>query len=135
MAGQQQTKEHDLNQINSPAEQGAKPPEKGAAPETRPGPNVVQAPSAKASIPPPARPAGIRRRHVVLAISFALWVVLPVVLSGLYLYTIARDQYASRVGFSVRTEEIGSAIEFLGYRYSLRIHPEPADRARGERTA
>jgi capsular polysaccharide transport system permease protein len=114
MAGQQQTKEHDLNQINSPAEKGANIPEKGAAPETRPGPNVVQAPTANTIVRPPASPAGMRRRHVVLTFSFVLWVILPVVLSGLYLYTIARDQYASHVGFSVRTEEIGSAIELLG---------------------
>lgn len=114
MAGQHQTKEHDLNQTNSPAEQVANTPEKGAAPETRPGPNVVKAPTAKTPARPPARPAAMRRRHVVLAFSFVLWVILPVVLSGLYLYTIARDQFASHVGFSVRTEEIGSAIELLG---------------------
>ncbi|MGR3699475.1 MAG: sugar transporter [Roseovarius sp.] len=47
-------------------------------------------------------------------LSFVLWFVLPVAVSGWYLYTIARDQYASHVGFSVRTEEIGSAIELLG---------------------
>lgn len=45
---------------------------------------------------------------------FLMMVVAPTVLSGWYLYTIAADQYASRVGFSVRTEEAGSAIEILG---------------------
>lgn len=114
MAGQQHTKEHDLNQINSPAEKVANTPEKGAAPETKPGPTVVQAPAAKNTVRPPASPAGMRTRHVVLALSFVLWVILPVVLSGFYLYTIARDQFASHLGFSVRTEEIGSAIELLG---------------------
>jgi len=103
-----------LNQSNSPAEKAAQPSEQGAAPKTGPGPNVVQAPSAKTSLRPPARPAGIRTRHVLIALSFVIWVILPVVVSGGYLYTVARDQYASHVGFSVRTEEIGSAIELLG---------------------
>lgn len=43
-----------------------------------------------------------------------LWVLAPLGGAGWYLYTVARDQYASHVGFSVRTEEIGSAIELLG---------------------
>lgn len=32
----------------------------------------------------------------------------------MYLYGISRDQYASHVGFSVRKEDVGSAIELLG---------------------
>lgn len=35
-------------------------------------------------------------------------------LAAFYLYAIAEDQYASHLGFSVRTEEVGSAIELLG---------------------
>lgn len=112
--GQQQIKEQDLNQTNSPAEKVATTPEKAAAPEARPGPNVVKAPTAKVAVRPPAQPAGIRRRHVVMSFTFVLWVILPVALSAFYLYTVARDQYASHVGFSVRKEEIGSAIELLG---------------------
>jgi len=112
--GQQQTKEHDLNQSNSPAEKVAQPSEQGAAPKTGPGPNVVQAPSPQTPVRPPAKPASLRRRHIIIMLSFVLWFVLPVAVSGWYLYTIARDQYASHVGFSVRTEEIGSAIELLG---------------------
>ncbi|MFU8776396.1 MAG: sugar transporter [Roseovarius sp.] len=50
----------------------------------------------------------------MIASTFVLWVILPAVVSAWYLYAIARDQYASHVGFSVRTEEIGSAIELLG---------------------
>ncbi|WP_424973066.1 capsule biosynthesis protein [Dinoroseobacter sp. S76] len=46
--------------------------------------------------------------------SFVAMVLLPVALSGGYLWTRAVDQYASYVGFSVRTEEVGSAIELLG---------------------
>ncbi|WP_343032000.1 sugar transporter [Roseovarius bejariae] len=33
---------------------------------------------------------------------------------AVYLYTVAKDQYASHVGFSVRREEVGSAMELLG---------------------
>lgn len=41
-------------------------------------------------------------------------VVAPVGVTGWYLWTRAVDQYASYVGFSVRKEEIGSAVELLG---------------------
>ena len=70
--------------------------------------------SDKPAPPPPARGASIQRRHVSIFIAFLVWVVAPVILAGFYLFSIAHDQYASRVGFSVRTEEVGSAIELLG---------------------
>ena len=41
-------------------------------------------------------------------------VLIPMALTGWYLWSRAADQYASTVGFSVRTEEVGSAIEILG---------------------
>lgn len=41
-------------------------------------------------------------------------VVLPAGISAYYLWVRASDQYISRVGFSVRTEEASSAIELLG---------------------
>ena len=41
-------------------------------------------------------------------------VILPSGLSAYYLWVRASDQYISRVGFSVRTEEASSAIELLG---------------------
>ncbi|URF49111.1 capsule biosynthesis protein (plasmid) [Dinoroseobacter shibae] len=47
-------------------------------------------------------------------ISFAIMVVVPILVSAWYLWARAQDQYASYVGFSVRTEEVGSAIELLG---------------------
>lgn len=43
-----------------------------------------------------------------------LLVLAPAALVGWYLWERAADQYASTVGFSVRTEEVGSAVEFLG---------------------
>ena len=50
----------------------------------------------------------------MIAASFVLCVMAPLGAAGLYLYAVADDQYASHVGFSVRTEEVGSAIEILG---------------------
>ncbi|SHH85230.1 sugar transporter [Cognatishimia maritima] len=61
-----------------------------------------------------ARSAFLRKRHFALLLSFLLWVVLPTFGSGVYLYTVAKDQYASYVGFAVRKEETSSAIEVLG---------------------
>ncbi len=46
--------------------------------------------------------------------SFALCVLLPVLALAVYLYRYAADQYASTVGFTVRTEETGSAMDILG---------------------
>lgn len=58
-----------------------------------------------------ARP---KRRHYVLLVSLVIWVLIPIAAAVIYLYFVAADQYASHVGFSVRTEEIGSAVELLG---------------------
>jgi capsular polysaccharide transport system permease protein len=51
----------------------------------------------------------MRRRHLGLALSFALLVLAPVALSVAYLYARAADQYHSRVAFSIRSEEVGAA--------------------------
>ena len=63
---------------------------------------------------PPASPARIERRHRVIALSFLLAVLLPVLISATYLWTRANDQYASYLGFSVRGESTPSAGELLG---------------------
>ncbi|MBM3606114.1 MAG: sugar transporter [Alphaproteobacteria bacterium] len=63
---------------------------------------------------PPASPAKLERRHYGMAISFVLVVVIPVILSAYYLYTRAADQYASHVGFSVRSESAASPADVLG---------------------
>ncbi len=65
-------------------------------------------------VPPTVPAARMHRRHVILLASFLLWIVVPLIGSAWYLYTVAYDQYASHVGFSVRTEEVGSAVEILG---------------------
>ena len=64
-------------------------------------------------VAPMASPAGMRRRHWGVVLSFVLVVLLPVVLAGTYLWTTARDQYASTAGFTVRQEEGGGATELL----------------------
>lgn len=57
-----------------------------------------------------ARP---KRRHWGILFSFLIFVVGPAVLAGYYLFTIAVDQYESRVGFAVRAEETESALDVL----------------------
>lgn len=66
-----------------------------------------------ASIRPPAGSSRLRGRHMIVIMSFVLCVVLPTILSGWYLWALAEDQYASKVGFSVRREEAGSSMDFL----------------------
>lgn len=61
-----------------------------------------------------AAPARMRRRHRSMLALFLFCVVLPLILSAAYLFLVAADQYASRVGFSIRKEENSSAIELLG---------------------
>lgn len=63
---------------------------------------------------PPARPAQAKPRHYGLAISFVLVVILPLLVSAFYLYTRAADQYASYVGFSVRSETAAAPADLLG---------------------
>ncbi|WPY97052.1 sugar transporter (plasmid) [Limimaricola variabilis] len=63
---------------------------------------------------PMARPARMRNRHWGLMISFLLLVCLPAAVASWYLYTRAADQYASTLGFTVRSEDITSASDILG---------------------
>lgn len=92
------------------------------APAPRPGPAAGQpAPGPAAGRPAPAAPIRppvaalqVRGRHVALLFSFLLFVAAPSALAGWYLWGVAADQYASKVGFSVRREEGGSAMELLG---------------------
>lgn len=66
------------------------------------------------AVKPVAPPAFIRDRHRMLVLSFVVIVLLPVLISAAYLWGKAADQYASTVGFSVRREDVGSAMELLG---------------------
>ena len=69
---------------------------------------------ANAKFAPPVGGARFRFRHFFLVMFFLLWVVAPVGVAAIYLYAVASNQYASHIGFSVRKEENGSAIELLG---------------------
>lgn len=67
--------------------------------------------------PAPAKPvkrARWKMRHSLVVLSFIVMVVAPSLLTAYYLWTRAANQYISRVGFSVRTEQSNSAIDILG---------------------
>lgn len=93
------------------APQAPAPPEApdapAAAPEETPSP-------ALAALVRPVPRARIRMRHVLVLLSFLVIAVAPPVTAAWYLWTRAYDRYTSIAGFSVRTEEIGSAFQLLG---------------------
>lgn len=92
-----------------PATKGT-PPAKEEPPAK---PAAAPAPKPK-PVRPPARPARIKGRHVLLVLSFLLFVLLPAGGAGWYLWTQAVDQFKSDVGFTVRREESPSAVDILG---------------------
>lgn len=63
---------------------------------------------------PPVRLARLRMRHIAALVSFALMVLVPILISTWYLWTRAADQFASTFAFSIRSEEASSGIELLG---------------------
>lgn len=84
------------------------------SPETETSAPAAPKPAPRPAVRPAAAPARFRRRHRLLAASFGLCVAGPVLAMAAYLYLVAADQYASTVGFTVRTEESGSAMDILG---------------------
>ena len=66
-----------------------------------------------AQMRPAVRASYARLRHFLVAFSFLLFVVAPSTVSGIYLWTVAVDQYASSVGFAVRREDAGSPTDVL----------------------
>lgn len=86
------------------------PPPKGGQKKPQGGPKKT----AQAKVPPPVPPAQLKRRHKLAFLAFGVMVILPIVASAWYLFDRAHDRYVSYAGFSVRTEEIGSAFELLG---------------------
>lgn len=85
-----------------------------------PGKDVAAAAAqAKPAIPQPVAPAHMKKRHFGILSTFILCVALPVLLSGGYLFAIAKDQYTSTIGFSVRSENISSVLGLLGGRTGL----------------
>ncbi len=62
----------------------------------------------------PVKAARFRRRHFGLVVSFFLIVALPLSLVTFYIWVVAKDQYSSLTGFTVRQEEGGGASALLG---------------------
>lgn len=99
-----------------PAAQPQPKPAQPAAKQSKPQPAAQPTPPKPGPAPvrPPARPSFLRGRHAVILLSFVLFVLVPCAVTGIYLYTVAVDQYASKVGFTVRREEGTSPTELLG---------------------
>ena len=95
-----------------PASPGLKPGQKSAQnPALKPALKPV-APAARPAVrvaDAAARPARFRFRHIVLATSLFLCVLLPFATTVWYLYTRAADEYHSETAFSVRSAEIGAS--------------------------
>lgn len=104
---------------NSPAQvappaQSQTPTQQTTGQPQAPKPAGPKAAAAKQPVRPTASPATMKPRHYGMAISFALAVVLPLLVSAWYLNFRAADQYASYVGFSVRSESAPGASDILG---------------------
>lgn len=68
---------------------------------------------------PVAGEARFRPRHRFVVLSLVVVVLLPLLVSAAYLWGVAKDQYASTVGFSVRREDASAAADILGGLTSL----------------
>lgn len=113
---------------NTPPPQGPpRPPEMRAAhaaavaarraAAAAPHKNATAKPKKRAEIPAQPVPAPaifVRTRHWVVLLSFLIFVLVPAAITAWYLWERAQDQFASTVGFSVRKEEVSSAVELLG---------------------
>jgi capsular polysaccharide transport system permease protein len=66
------------------------------------------------SLRPVASPAKPQRRHVSAVICLILGVLIPTVCTAAYLWGTARDQYVTRIGFSVRSAQAMPALDVLG---------------------
>jgi capsular polysaccharide transport system permease protein len=90
---------------------------------TRRTASTAKAPAAPAPAPvettvikvrPMARPARFRIRHKGLILAFVIMVAGPIAAAWWYLEERAADQYASTLGFTVRSEDTASASDILG---------------------
>lgn len=103
-----------LDLAAEPAPEAPTRPADRARGRPRPAPASPEAATAAVALPRPARPARARGRHWLLALSFVLLVLGPTLVTAWYLWERASPRYASQVGFSVRTEDMGSALDLLG---------------------
>jgi len=83
-------------------------------PGTVPGQTAAPPGQPPATGRPVAIAARLHLRHRGILASFLALVLLPVLATTTYLWMIAADQYASTVGFSVRTERFSSSLDILG---------------------
>lgn len=100
--------------LSPPAPRTAAPSDGAAAAAPSPGPQAVAPHLVPPPVAAPAGPARIRTRHRVLVLSFIAMVLLPMALTLVYLFGLARDQYVSEVGFTLRQEETPSAGALAG---------------------
>ncbi|ADO43579.1 capsule polysaccharide transporter [Ketogulonicigenium vulgare] len=78
--------------------------ESGAAPRLEAAITLARLPQAR-----------VRRRHIGLALAYLLMVVLPLALTGGYLWLRAADQYATPIAFAITLpEQASSAGDMLG---------------------
>jgi len=63
---------------------------------------------------PMAPPAYMKRRHWGVLITLCLFVLVPLAVTGWYLWAVATDQYASTAGFTVRQDEGVAATDLVG---------------------
>lgn len=98
--------------------EGGQPPlehkKQSASPKMGKTPPPKKGNDARKQSAPPVPSARVRKRHTIMALSFLVLVAIPIGVSAWYLWAQAKDRYVSFAGFSVRTEEIGSAFELLG---------------------
>lgn len=90
----------------------AKPPAATKPAAKKPVAAVPKPPTPK-PLRKPARPAKMRFRHLSLILMFLIMVGLPTAFAAWYLNTRAADQYASTLGFTVRSEDVSSAIDIF----------------------
>lgn len=83
-------------------------------PAAQPAPQPQRQGKDQQSARPIASPARMRKRHYGVLVSFALLVAMPVLVVAGYLFLIAKDQFASNTGFTVRSTETSSASELVG---------------------
>lgn len=107
---------HNINEHASEAAAPENGPTKNLpmpAPAPAPAPKKAGTPPASATRPP-AKAARMSTRHWVIVVTFVLFVLLPLVGIVVYLWGVAKDQYGSVSGFTVRQEESAGAQEILG---------------------
>ena len=87
------------------------------SPEKKPQPAVPKAKVAPKPVPKPLRkpaaPAKVRFRHLSLMLMFVIMVGIPTAFTAWYVNFRAADQYASTLGFTVRSEDVSSAIDIF----------------------